>query len=83
MHTQTLEYGIYQKTCIYFKPCPKENIVYKFLFRANPGLEFVVAKTLAKWKKLGPNELYFSQGFSQKVVSKSCTVFLIWPISKE
>ena len=56
---------------------------YKLLFRANPGLEFVVAKTLAKWKKLGPNELYFSQGFSQKVVSKSCTVFLIWPISKE
>ena len=39
--------------------------------RANPGLEFVVANTLAKWKKLEPNEMDFSQGFSQKVVSRS------------
>ena len=38
---------------------------------AYPGSEFVVANTLAKWKKLEPNEINFSQGFSQKV-STSC-----------
>ena len=42
--------------------------------RAYPGSEFVVANTSAKWKKLEPNEINFSQGFSQKVVS-SCFVF--------
>ena len=36
--------------------------------RAYPGLEFAVAYTLAKWKKLEPNEIDFSQGFSQKLV---------------
>ena len=36
--------------------------------RAYPGSEFVVADTLAKWKKLEPNEIIFSQGFSLKVV---------------
>ena len=41
--------------------------------RAYPGLEFVVANTLAKWKKLEPNEMNFSQGFSQKV-STNCFV---------
>ena len=45
------------------------------LSRANPGSEFVVANTLAKWKKLEPNDINFSQGFSQKVVSTSCFVF--------
>ena len=35
--------------------------------RAYPGSEFVVANTVAKWKKLEPNEINFSQGFSQKV----------------
>ena len=43
--------------------------------RAYPGSEFVVANTLAKWKKLEPNEVNCSQGFSQKVVSTSCFVF--------
>ena len=38
-------------------------------YRAYPGSEFVVANTLAKWKKLEPNEN--NQGFSQKV-SRSC-----------
>ena len=42
--------------------------------RAYPGSEFVVANTLAKWKKLEPNEINFSQGFSQKV-STRCFVF--------
>ena len=42
--------------------------------RAYPGSEFVVANTLAKWKMLEPNEIDFSQGFSQKVVSRSCFV---------
>ena len=36
--------------------------------RAYSGSEFVVANTLAKWKKLEPNEI----NFSQKVVSTSC-----------
>ena len=43
--------------------------------RAYSGSEFVVANTLAKWKKLEPIEIKFSQGFSQKVVSTSCFVF--------
>ena len=42
--------------------------------RIYPGSEFVVANTLAKRKKLEPNEINFSQGFSQKV-STSCFVF--------
>ena len=49
--------------------------------RAYPGSEFVVANTLAKWKKLEPNEIEFSQGFSQKVVSRSCSVFNSLPTS--
>ena len=40
------------------------------LKQGNPSSEFVVANTLAKWKKLEPHEIDFSQGFSQKVVSK-------------
>ena len=43
--------------------------------RANSGSEFVVANALAKWKKLEPNEINVSQCFSQKVVSRSCSVF--------
>ena len=43
--------------------------------RAYPGSEFVVANTLAKLKKLEPNEINLSQGFSQKVVSTSCFIF--------
>ena len=42
--------------------------------RAYPGLEFVVANTLAKLKKLEPIEIDFSQGLSQKVVSTSCSI---------
>ena len=45
------------------------------VLRAYPGSEFVVANTLAKWKKLEPNKINFSRGFSQKVVSTSCFVF--------
>ena len=42
-----------------------------------PGSEFVVApgvvaNTLAKWKKLEPNEIDFSQGFSQSSTKKFC-----------
>ena len=40
--------------------------------RAYPDSEFVVASTLAKWKKLEPNAINFSQGFSQNAVSTSC-----------
>ena len=48
------------------------------LYRAYPGSEFVVANTLAKWKKLEPNEIHFSQGFSQKL-SASCFVLISLP----
>ena len=34
--------------------------------RAYPGSEFVVANTLAKWKKLEPNEINFNQGLAKK-----------------
>ena len=47
--------------------------------RANPGSEFVVANTLAKWKKLESNEINFSQSLSQKVLSTSCFVFNFLP----
>ena len=47
---------------------------------AYPVSEFAVANTLAKWKKLEPNEIHFSQGFSQKVVSTSCFVFNSLPL---
>ena len=53
----------------------KKNIYQIISPRANPGSEFVVANTLAKWKELEPNEIDFSQGFSQEVVSRSCSVF--------
>ena len=43
--------------------------------RAYPGSEFVVANNLSKWKKLEPNEINFSQSFSQKEASTSCFVF--------
>ena len=43
-------------------------------FRAYLGSDFAVANTLAKWKKLEPNETNISQGFSQKV-STSYFVF--------
>ena len=45
------------------------------VYSSYSGSEFVVANTLTKWKKLEPNEINFSQGFSQKVVSTSCFVF--------
>ena len=44
--------------------------------RAYHGSEFLVANTLAKWKKLEPNEINFSQGFSQKVVSTIYFAFI-------
>ena len=54
---------------------------YLSQLRAYPGSEFVVANTLAKWKKLKPNEINFSQVFSQKVVPRSCSVFNSLPAS--
>ena len=39
-----------------------------------PWLRICCSQTLAKWKKLEPNKINFSQGFSQKVVSTSCFV---------
>ena len=49
--------------------------IKRALYRAYPDLEFVVANTLAQWKKLEPKEINFSQCFSQKVVSTSCFEF--------
>ena len=46
-------------------------------FRAYPGSESVVANTLAKWKKLEPNEI----DLSQEVVSRSCSVLNSLPAS--
>ena len=51
--------------------------LYQTISRANPGSEFIVANTLAKWKKLEPNEV----DFSQKVVSIMCPVFNSLPAS--
>ena len=58
-----------------------DGILEILLTRAYPGSEFVVANTLAKWKKLEPNEIDLSQGFSQKVVSRSCPAFNSLPAS--
>ena len=49
--------------------------------RAYPGSEFVVANSLAKRKKLEPNENDFSHEFSQKVVSRSFSAFNSLPAS--
>ena len=51
------------------------------LYRAYPGSEFVVVNTLAKWKKSESNVIDFSQGFSQKIVSRSCSAFNSLPAS--
>ena len=56
--------------------------MYELVDRAQyPGSEFAVANTLAKWKKLEPDEIDFSKGFSQKVVLRSCSVFNSLPAS--
>ena len=54
------------------------TMYHHFLY---PGSEFIVANTLAKWKKLELNEVDISQGFSQKVVSIMCSVFNSLPAS--
>ena len=56
---------------------------YEWTYRAYPGSEIVVANTLAKWKKLEPNEIDFSQGFSQKEVPTSSFVFNSLPARAE
>ena len=45
---------------------PVGYIRYGMVFRTYPGSEFVVAKTLAKWKKLEPNKIDFSQVLARK-----------------
>ena len=47
--------------------------------RAYPGLEFVVANTLAKWKKLEPNQINSSQGLPESNINK-CSVFNSLPL---
>ena len=73
---------------LYILPAPFEVPGYKcgfcrifFLKQGNPSSEFVVANTLAKWKKLEPHEIDFCQGFSQKVVPRSCSAFNSLPAS--
>ena len=48
--------------------------------RAYPSSEFVVANTLVKWTKLEPNEIEFSQGFSQKVVQR-IKILALWQLA--
>ena len=60
-----------------------QNLDLEPCYRAYPGSEFVIANTLAKWKKLEPNEIDFSQEFCQKVVSRSCSVFNSLPASSD
>ena len=48
------------------------------LIRAYLGSEFVVANNIAKWKKLEPNEIFFSQGFSQKGASSCLYIFIVF-----
>ena len=55
--------------------------MHAHMLGAYSGSEFVVANTLAKWKKWEPNEIIFSQGFSQKVVSTNCFVFNSLPVT--
>ena len=43
--------------------------------RANPGSEFVLANTLAKWKKLEPNNFDFSQVSVKKVYQEVVLYF--------
>ena len=57
----------------------KQRKCSAYAYRAYPGSEFVVANTLAKQKKLEPNEINFSQGFSQKVVPTRCFIFYSLP----
>ena len=52
-------------------------LIRQILHKAYPSSDFVVANTLAKWKKLEPNEF----DFSQKVVSRSFSVFNSLPAS--
>ena len=68
-------------TYIHFKALNSKglsNAQVNEVCRAYPGPEFVVANTLAKWKKLEPNEITLSQGFSQKVISR--TFFVLNPL---
>ena len=51
------------------------NLLVAWLYRAYPGSEFVVANTLAKWKKLEPNEINFSQGYSHQQVVLYLTLY--------
>ena len=56
-------------------------VVLSLRARAYLSSKFVVANTLAKWKKLEPNEMDFSQDFSQKVESRSRSVHNSLPAS--
>ena len=62
------DYNLESNAVIHMVPLSKQkDVSIKQVCRAYPGSEFVVGNTLAiKWEK--PNEINFSQGFSQKVV---------------
>ena len=57
-----------------------DQVCFFLLFRAYPGSEFVVANTLSKWKKLEPNEINFSQGFSQQVYQQVVLYLTLCPL---
>ena len=50
---------------LYGKQC---RILIRWLCKAYPGSVFVVANTVAKWKKLEPNETNFSQGSARNSI---------------
>ena len=66
----------YVKEILHHHPLSHAHHQYSHT-RAYPGSEFVVANTLAKWKKLEPNEINFSQGFSHQQVVLYLTLYLL------
>ena len=61
-----------------------DDVAYSNGACSNPGTAkkkpvlragLTLAQNLAKWKKLEPNDIDFSQGFSKKVESRSFSVF--------
>ena len=62
-------------------PWTLESLNHKFYnIRAYSGSEFVVANTLAKQKKVEPNEIDFSREFSQKKYHKVFLYLTLCPL---
>ena len=77
----------YEKKC-FIKLCAKRscatgasNKVLKTIEQGLPWLRIFCSQYFSQMEKLEPNEIDFSQGFSQEVVSRSCSVFNSLPAS--